>query len=93
MKVKELSEMMQMAINIGVTKAVTASGVIAPQITKSDAYRTYGRAIVNRWIAEGLLCPSFFPGTTKSFFDRTKLERIAASSNRHTYLPVADRKL
>ena len=55
-------------------------------ITKSQAYRLYGRSDVDRWLREGLLVP-----TTKNRLDKAALARIAARSNRTTYLPVAER--
>ena len=55
-------------------------------ITKSQAYRLYGRSDIDRWLNEGLLIP-----TTKNRLDKAALARIAARSNRSTYLPVAER--
>ena len=55
-------------------------------ITKSQAYRLYGRSDVDRWLQEGLLV-----STTKNRLDKAALARIAARSNRTTYLPVAER--
>jgi hypothetical protein len=54
-------------------------------ISKSEAFRRFGRTNVDRWIAEGLISPI---GTTIS---RAALEAVSAASNRLTYLPVAER--
>lgn len=54
-------------------------------VSKAQAYRTYGRSAIDRWQTEGLL------HLTNKHFDSAELKRIAASSNRHTYLPVARR--
>jgi hypothetical protein len=94
MKIEDISQLMKNAILRGVAKAVPDHGVISPAISKADAYRLYGRSNVDRWLAEGLIKLSFTPGnTSKRFMDRNKLDSVAAASNRHTYLQVADRKL
>jgi len=94
MKIEDLSLLMHNAVNAGVAKAVAESGAISPVISKADAYRIYGRSNVDRWLTEHLITPLTTPGKgSKRFLDRTKLDGVAAASNRHTYLPVADRKL
>lgn len=55
-------------------------------ITKSQAYRLYGRSDIDRWLSEGLIAPN-----TKNRLDQVALAQIAARSNRITYLPVAER--
>ena len=60
-------------------------------MTKADAYRLYGRSNVDRWLREGLISIGHPTETSQIFFDRSELEAVAASSNRITYLPVADR--
>ncbi|SHM93142.1 hypothetical protein [Mucilaginibacter sp. OK098] len=94
MEIEDLSLLMLNAVNSGVAKAVAESGVITPFISKADAYRIYGRSNVDRWLTEHLIAPLSAPGKgSKRFLDRIKLDCVAAASNRHTYLPVADRKL
>ena len=61
-------------------------------VTKAQAYRLYGRSVVDRWIAEGLLKPvQRDKHSRKSVLDRAALHRIASKSNRATYLPVVER--
>jgi hypothetical protein len=94
MKIEDLSLLMLNAVNTGVANAVAESRAINPLISKADAYRIYGRSNVDRWLTEQLISHLTVPGiSSKKFLDRTKLDSVAASSNRHTYLPVADRKL
>lgn len=94
MKIEDLSLLMHNAVQAGVAKAVAESGAISPVISKADAYRIYGRSNVDRWLTEHLISPLNTPGKgSKRFLDRIKLDGVAAASNRHTYLPVADRKL
>ncbi|EOR95350.1 hypothetical protein ADIARSV_1462 [Arcticibacter svalbardensis MN12-7] len=63
-------------------------------MTKSEAFRLYCRSNVERWIREGLLVPT--AGSSSAFrrcMCRIKLEAIAYSSNRISYLPVAEGKV
>ncbi|MGF7079727.1 hypothetical protein [Mucilaginibacter sp. UYCu711] len=93
LKLTDLLVLLRESAETGVTNVACAQEPIQPQITKAEAYRLYGRSIVDRWIAEKLISPL---GSKKSdsskWFDRSKLAAIAASSNRITYLPVANRK-
>ena len=56
------------------------------ELSKAEAYRLYGRCNVDRWVSENLIKIS------NKKFNRQNLEAIAASSNRSTYLPVAERR-
>lgn len=85
-------------LNILKTAADRASRKTVPgkqqkTIKKTEAYRLYGRSNIDRWVLEGLLCPERPPdyASKRQVFDRRKLETIAKSNNRTTYLPVADR--
>jgi hypothetical protein len=69
----------------GAQKALDQCGSQPKAITKSQAYRTYGRSDTDRWLAEGLL------KIQNNRLDNEELKRIAARSNRHTYLPAAAR--
>ncbi|QXV63656.1 hypothetical protein INP83_11070 [Mucilaginibacter sp. 21P] len=94
MNIEEISFLMQHAVHRGSAKAVDQCGAITALVSKAEAYRIYGRSNVDRWLKEGLISPMKKPGEkSKLFLDRKKLAGIAAASNRHTYLPVADRKL
>jgi hypothetical protein len=85
MKLKELITLLKGASGEGASIALSGYELLKDQITKADAYRSYGRTNVDRWITEGLLKIS------KKSIDKTKLESVADSSNRITYLPVAER--
>ncbi len=93
MKLKEFAHILLTSVLTGANNAIAACGGLAAYICKAEAYRLYGRCEVDRWISEGLIIPTAVSGSTsKKLLDRTKLERIAASSNRITYQPVADRR-
>jgi hypothetical protein len=87
-----LARILLEAVSDGTANVLSESGVQKERINKSEAYRLYGRSQVDRWIAEGLFKPvkgqNFI---SSSGIDRSKLEAIAATSNRGTYLPVAER--
>ena len=85
MKLKDLASILKTAALEGADKALTGCGGLSIGISKAEAYRHYGRANVDRWLKEGLLQVS------EKHFDRQKLERVAAASNRRTYLPVKER--
>jgi len=92
MKLKELSSLLKMAVTAGADKAVAAIGPLKDRLTKAEAYRLYGRYNVDRWLSEGLIkTTSVNASISKKTIDRKKLEFIAESSNRVTYLPVAER--
>jgi hypothetical protein len=85
----ERSELITLLTRTAVTGAANALAHCGPQpaaISKSQAYRVYGRSDVDRWLKEGLLHP-----IKKNRFDKATLARIASQSNRNTYLPTAER--
>jgi hypothetical protein len=85
MKPNELIGLFAAAAVAGANEVLATERVLPEMISKSEAFRRYGRTNVDRWIAEGLISPL---GTTIS---RAELETVSASSNRLTYLPVAER--
>ena len=85
MKINELTSILKIAAKAGAEKALAGCGGLPDGISKAEAYRLYGRANVDRWLREGLL------EVSNKNLDRVKLERVAAASNRRTYLPVTER--
>lgn len=81
-----MASLLRLTADEGAEKALLALGQLPDAISKSQAYRTYGRSNVDRWLTEGLLKLS------NQKLSRANLEAIAAASNRVTYLPVAERK-
>jgi hypothetical protein len=92
MKLKEMFLLLKESADNGVENVIAADIQRTSSITKSEAYRRYGRTNVDRWLQEGLLNPAMAADEpSPNRIDRKKLEAIAASSNRGTYLPVAER--
>ncbi|KAA8476864.1 hypothetical protein BDE36_1282 [Arcticibacter tournemirensis] len=92
MKLKDLVHLLKNAAEQGASNALAESGQLQDQLTKAEAYRLYGRGNVDRWISEGLISPATPKGDhSRKCLDRNKLEAVAASSNRITYLPAAER--
>ncbi|MFS2185617.1 hypothetical protein ACCC92_03025 [Mucilaginibacter sp. Mucisp84] len=79
------------AVAKSITTVLMQYGDNQPACSKSDAYRQYGRSNVDRWIREGLILPATSGKNSKKMIDRDQLARVAAASNRRTYLPVAER--
>ncbi|WP_333577623.1 hypothetical protein [Sphingobacterium sp.] len=90
MKYTELAMLLKNAAEQGTANAIKEEQPVPDRLTKADAYRLYGRSNVDRWLREGLISKQP-TDTSQIFFDRSELEAVAASSNRITYLPVADR--
>jgi hypothetical protein len=67
-------------------------GTIKPFLSKSEAYRTYSRTNVDRWLKEGLIKP-IKDGTTSAKWrlDRLELEAVSKVSNRPSYKTVNER--
>jgi hypothetical protein len=92
MMLKEMLLLVKQSAEIGAGTALAADVCQYEKLTKSEAYRSYGRASVDRWLKEGLLKPDVASEKkSPKCIDRKKLEAIAANSNRITYLPVANR--
>ena len=92
MKLNELSSLLKMAVTAGTDKALAGNCQLSYRVTKSEAYRLYGRNNVDRWLIEGLIdLTSVSSSISKRTLDRQQLESVAESCNRVTYLPVAER--
>lgn len=91
MKYMELATLLKNAAEQGTANAIKEERPVPDQLTKANAYRLYGRSNVDRWLHEGLISAQQPTDTSQIFLDRSELEAVAASSNRITYLPVADR--
>jgi len=85
MKLMELIDLLKNATAEGAGKVLLSSGILRDQLPKTEAHKIYGRSNVDRWLSENLIKIS------NKKINRLKLEAIAASGNRMTCLPVAER--
>jgi hypothetical protein len=88
MKLREFSDLLKRVVFDGAEKVIRQNAVLPENYTKAEAYRLYGRANVDRWMDEGLVSAA---NASRKCINRVKLEDVAFSSNRVTYLPVAER--
>jgi hypothetical protein len=51
----QLKIIIQEAAEIGAIQALTKVGKLKPYLKKSEAFRKYGRANIENWVAKGLL--------------------------------------
>jgi hypothetical protein len=91
MKLKEFIPQLKNAVQEGASTALSQCAIRETVCSKAEAYRLFGRSDVDRWIAGRLLTPIAKNGNVSKMIDRIQLERVAAASNRHSYLPVAER--
>lgn len=88
----ELQKMLLGAAQLGAEVALAKVGKLKPYLKKAEAFRMYGQGVVERWIKEGLVTPIKDGNDSASWrLDRTELEAVAKTSNRHTYLTVNQR--
>ncbi|CAN5175561.1 hypothetical protein BH09BAC6_BH09BAC6_24180 [soil metagenome] len=85
MKLNELIGLVQKATLLRSENVIGVFIKNKSSYTKSEAYALYGRSNVDRWLNEGII------RIIHKKIDRSKLETVAASSNRNTYLPVTER--
>lgn len=81
------------AAEISAMKVLIELGHLKPYISKSEAYKMYGRANVDRWVQEGLvnLIKDEDHGA-KIRISRIEIEATAKASNRITYRSVLKRR-
>nr|WP_199156650.1 hypothetical protein [Pedobacter sp. ASV2] len=92
MKLIEFTKLLTDAVHEGADDALNETKIHKDFITKSEAYSTYGRSNVDRWIKEGLVNAERASNKALAIrIDRNKLARVAYSSNRITYLATVER--
>ena len=87
-----LSAMMHDAAELAVNAAMSKVGLMKPYLTKQEAYKMFGRRLVDRAIQEGLVSP--FKDSTASAkwrIDRLEIESVFKANNRPSYRAVKQR--
>lgn len=93
MEHRELVRLLKNAVTVGAEKALIENVALPEYLGKADAYRLYGRSNVDRWINEKLIhLESSCGKINKQVIKRKQLDSVAETSNRITYLSVAERK-
>jgi len=93
MEHRELVRLLKNAVTVGAEKALIENVALPEYLGKADAYRLYGRSNVDRWINEKLIHLESSGGKiNKQVIKRKQLDSVAETSNRITYLSVAERK-
>ena len=92
MSLTQLRALLVDAAEVGAKRALIDLGMINSTLTKAQAYRSAGRAQIERWIKEGLLHPvRDSSGNARWRFDRHELDSVIKASNRHTFLNTDER--
>lgn len=92
LEIYQLQNLIATGIEIGMRKMAIELGVIRPYVSKSEAYRIYGKEPIERWISEGLLkIHKDGDKTAKIRINRMDIEILAKANNRTTYLPTDQR--
>ena len=80
------------AAEMGSLKTMMLLGKLNPFIKLKEAQKMYGASVVNRWIKEGLIQPiKDGPNNASVRIDRLRIEAVAKSCNRTTYLTTKER--
>lgn len=81
-----LAQMLQGAAELGGIVALTEVGQLRPYLSKAEAYRKYGRGVVDNWIAEGVITEKQDTPNSKVRLCRKQLASVAASQNLVQYI-------
>lgn len=77
---REFIFQMQRAFECGYRKCAESLGLLKPYMSLNEAYRIYGRAVVDRWIKDGVVTP--IKGVGKNRIRRDQIEMVASMSER-----------
>lgn len=92
MELLELKNLLADAVAIGGRRIQIETKQISRYISKNEAYESYGRRIVDRWLKEGLIKVSKDGDSSHKFrINRIEIESIAAASNRVSFFQHKER--
>lgn len=74
-----LSLLLQKAVELGARQTLCRTGKLKPYLSKSQAFREYGRANIESWIALGLITPRKDGDHSATW----RIERIEADTIRY----------
>ncbi|TDS05979.1 hypothetical protein B0I21_11813 [Sphingobacterium paludis] len=85
-----LINLVKASVRIGLGNAILQHNILLDLLTKTEAYKRYGRSNIDRLLKENLICGS--NSGNRRVLLRKELDQIAAKSNRTTYLTAKERK-
>lgn len=87
MEEKIFKDMLSDCFEMGFKKGLIVCGQLKPYLSKSEAYKAYGRRKVEAWIRNGLLNEIKDGDNTSTVrIDRIEIEKVASVSNRASYI-------
>jgi len=82
----ELVTLIESVANTAAVNALCKAGVLKPYLSKSEAYRLYGRGKVDFWLKSKMVDYVKDGENSSSLrLDRVRLEAVAQTSNRSEY--------
>ncbi|WP_295675919.1 hypothetical protein [uncultured Mucilaginibacter sp.] len=89
----ELSNLLTDAAELGAKQMSIAAGLTPPFYSASQAYKLYGRKLVERWVEENLIKPCKDGDRNHNLrYDSLRLEALAKSSNRIAYFTNIEKR-
>lgn len=89
----QIAKMIFDAKRQGAKELLMELGLLKPMISRAEANRIYGKTIIDRWVKEGLIEPIKDGNRTAGVrLSRVRLDELEYTSNRGTYLTVAELK-
>lgn len=80
------------AAELGAKRALQEAGIMRTFLKLTEAYRLYGRGVVDRWLQEGLITGVKDGNHTSTVrIERNQIELVAKTANRITYLMKKER--
>lgn len=79
--IPQLQSLIAEATQTAVTEALVSAGLLTDYISKSEAYRLYGRGTVDSWIAAGYVQAYYDDSRAKYRIRRAQLTDVAKRCN------------
>ena len=81
----QLKALLEDCAKLATLRTLCELGKLKPYLSKSEAYKKYGRGVVDRWIQETLIIPIQDGIKTTIRLDRLELESLSMSANRNSW--------
>jgi len=84
----KLAALLNQAAEFGAMKALVETGALKAKVSKSEAYRRYGRTQVEQWIAKGVIKPVQKDCNGHWELDRQTLASLEASKTLVQFIDI-----